>query len=79
MSAAVIEEDRFGGCCLWWACVPTKTLIECGKVYRQTLRGGMLGTRAGGVELDYPQVQPSGGGGCYGMRTTSLRAKMGSV
>ncbi|MHB0934968.1 MAG: dihydrolipoyl dehydrogenase family protein [Armatimonadota bacterium] len=56
-SVCVIERDRFGGDCLWWACVPTKTLIACGKIYQQTQQAARFGTRVQHIELDYHQVQ----------------------
>ncbi len=57
MSVAVIERDRFGGDCLWWACVPTKALIECAKVFKQTRDSATFGTFADHVRADYHLVQ----------------------
>jgi len=57
MSVAVIEEDRFGGDCLWWACVPTKALLECARVFTQTQQAEAFGTLAEHVRLDFARVQ----------------------
>jgi pyruvate/2-oxoglutarate dehydrogenase complex dihydrolipoamide dehydrogenase (E3) component len=57
LSVAVIEADRFGGDCLWWACVPTKALLECARIYQLTKRSRIFGTLADNVRLDFGLVQ----------------------
>ncbi len=51
---AVIEEDRPGGVCLNWGCIPSKALLT-GAELVETLRahGESFGVSAGEVRLDY--------------------------
>jgi len=57
MNVAVVEEDRAGGVCLNWGCIPSKALLT-GAELVETLRnkGETFGVRAGGLELDYGKV-----------------------
>ena len=54
---AVIEEDRPGGVCLNWGCVPSKALL-CGAELVENLRkhGETFGVAADGIRLDYAKV-----------------------
>jgi len=51
---AVIEEDRPGGVCLNWGCIPSKALL-CGAELVENLKrhGETFGVVAAGVHLDY--------------------------
>ena len=51
---AVIEEDRPGGVCLNWGCIPSKALLT-GAALVETLRdhGETFGVVAGELRLDY--------------------------
>src|SRR3970040_1497019 len=54
MKVAVIEEDRPGGVCLNWGCIPSKALLTGGELVESlTPHGEPFGIRAGGLELDY--------------------------
>jgi dihydrolipoyl dehydrogenase len=54
---AVIEEDRAGGVCLNWGCIPSKALLT-GAELVDTLRshGDTFGVSAGSLVLDYGKV-----------------------
>ncbi len=54
MKVAVIEEDRPGGVCLNWGCIPSKALLT-GAELVENLRshGDLFGVNAGSVHLDY--------------------------
>ncbi len=54
---AVIEEDRPGGVCLNWGCIPSKALL-CGAELVENLRkhGETFGVAADGIRLDYAKV-----------------------
>ena len=40
---AIIEKDNFGGVCLNWGCIPTKTLLKNAKVYQYILNASKYG------------------------------------
>ena len=57
MRVAVIEEDRPGGVCLNWGCIPSKALLT-GAELVETLRshGATFGVTAQGLVLDYGKL-----------------------
>jgi dihydrolipoamide dehydrogenase len=57
LRVAVIEEDRPGGVCLNWGCIPSKALLT-GAELVETLRGHgeTFGVYADGLRLDYSKV-----------------------
>ena len=57
MRVAVVEEDRPGGVCLNWGCIPSKALLT-GAELVETLRahGETFGVSGHGLVLDYPKV-----------------------
>jgi len=40
---AIIEKENFGGVCLNWGCIPTKTLLKNAKVYQYVLNASKYG------------------------------------
>jgi dihydrolipoamide dehydrogenase len=51
---AVIEEDRPGGVCLNWGCIPSKALLTGAELVENlTKHGKTFGVSASGIELDY--------------------------
>lgn len=53
LKAALVEKDRLGGVCLNWGCIPTKALLRCAGVYRQTRRLAEFGVCIDGkVSID---------------------------
>lgn len=46
---AIVEMGSFGGVCLNWGCIPTKTLLKSAKVYQYVLHASQYG-----VEIDNP-------------------------
>ncbi len=40
---AIVEKDNFGGVCLNWGCIPTKTLLKNAKVYQYVLNSSKYG------------------------------------
>ena len=50
---AIIEREAWGGTCLHWGCIPTKSLISAGHVYEQAKAAASMGVIADGLRLDY--------------------------
>jgi dihydrolipoamide dehydrogenase len=50
---AVVEQDKPGGRCLNYACIPAKTVLHSAELYDHALNGAELGIKADGVQLDW--------------------------
>ncbi len=50
---AIVEKEAFGGTCLNWGCIPTKTLIASAERYHQAQHAAELGVATGRVTFDY--------------------------
>lgn len=53
---AIIEREAWGGTCLNWGCIPTKSLIAAGHLFEQVKAGSALGVMADGVRVEYGQA-----------------------
>jgi dihydrolipoamide dehydrogenase len=54
---AVVEEDRPGGVCLNWGCVPSKALLSGAELVENLRRHGeIFGVGADGIRLDYAKA-----------------------
>src|ERR1700716_1606817 len=56
LSVAAIEDDRPGGVCLNWGCIPTKALLRNAEVVHLIKRAGEFGITVGEVTADYAQA-----------------------
>ncbi|HXH82527.1 MAG TPA: dihydrolipoyl dehydrogenase [Candidatus Tectomicrobia bacterium] len=56
LSVAVVEDDRPGGVCLNWGCIPTKALLRNAEVLHLVETAGNFGIRVQGVEGDYAEA-----------------------
>jgi dihydrolipoamide dehydrogenase len=56
MKTAVIENDKVGGRCLNYACIPAKAVLRVADVLSEVRDAGEFGIRTGTVELDYADV-----------------------
>jgi len=56
LSVAAIEEDRPGGVCLNWGCIPTKALLRNAEVVGLFHRAQEFGIKLSGFEADYAQA-----------------------
>jgi dihydrolipoamide dehydrogenase len=56
LSVAAVEDDRPGGVCLNWGCIPTKALLRNAEVVRLVERAGEFGIRVGEVHADYAEA-----------------------
>ena len=62
LSVAAVEDDRPGGVCLNWGCIPTKALLRNAEVVHLIQRAGDFGVSVGEVKPDYAKaVQRSRG------------------
>ena len=54
---ACVENDRAGGTCLNWGCIPTKALLKNAELYHTiTHRAEEFGLKIGSVEYDWSKV-----------------------
>ncbi len=57
MRVAVIEEDKLGGVCLNWGCIPTKALLSGAELVEDLTRHGeTFGITTAGLVLDYAKL-----------------------
>jgi dihydrolipoamide dehydrogenase len=56
LSVAAVEDDRPGGVCLNWGCIPTKALLRNAEVVHLFQRASEFGVRVGAVEADYAEA-----------------------
>ncbi len=54
--AAVIENDRLGGVCLNWGCIPTKALLKNAEYSHFMNEAGEWGFNVKGVDVDFGKV-----------------------
>jgi dihydrolipoamide dehydrogenase len=55
---AVIEQDKAGGRCLNYACIPAKTVLHTAEVFAEVTEDGAdLGVKSNGVSIDWKAVQ----------------------
>ena len=53
---AIIEEDRPGGVCLNWGCIPSKALLTGAELAESMRHGETFGVTAEGLHFDYAKV-----------------------
>src|SRR3989441_1477698 len=56
LSVAAIEDDRPGGVCLNWGCIPTKALLRNAEVVHLFHRAEEFGIKLNGFEADYAEA-----------------------
>src|SRR3990172_6150560 len=56
LSVAVVEDDRPGGVCLNWGCIPTKALLRNAEVVALFGRAAEFGIRVSGFEASYAEA-----------------------
>src|SRR6516225_5971462 len=55
-TTAVVEEDRLGGRCLNYACIPAKALLRSADLVDEVRGSAEYGVHVSGVEVDYAAV-----------------------
>jgi len=56
LSVVAVEDDRPGGVCLNWGCIPTKALLRNAEVVNLFHRAAEFGIRVNGFEADYAEA-----------------------
>lgn len=56
LSVAAVEDDRPGGVCLNWGCIPTKALLRNAEVVGLFNRAAEFGIKLSGFEADYAEA-----------------------
>jgi dihydrolipoamide dehydrogenase len=56
-TALIEKNDKFGGTCLHWGCIPTKALLETADRYQNILDGKKFGIDCPDVSLDFKMVR----------------------
>jgi dihydrolipoamide dehydrogenase len=56
LKTAVIEKRTLGGVCLNEGCIPTKTLLNCAKLYRHATESESFGVSVSGAKFDHEKV-----------------------
>lgn len=56
LSVAAVEDDRPGGVCLNWGCIPTKALLRNAEVVGLFARAAEFGVKLSGYEADYAEA-----------------------
>ncbi len=55
-SVLIVEKDQLGGVCLNRGCIPTKTLLNSGKLYKQAKNSAPYGVHAGNVSFNWEEA-----------------------
>lgn len=84
-SVCMIEEERLGGECPNYACVPSKAILKAAKAYRSLMVARHFGVQTGKVSFDFAEVMKYRqgavdtitGGGSFGRRYEQIFKKMG--
>src|SRR6266851_5873978 len=56
LSVVAIEDDRAGGVCLNWGCIPTKALLRNAEIVHLFHRAEEFGIKLSGFEADYAEA-----------------------
>lgn len=56
MKVATVEDDRPGGVCLNWGCIPSKAILNSAELYATALHGDTYGLVFDGLSFDYDRV-----------------------
>src|ERR671934_1542219 len=56
LSVAAVEDDRPGGICLNWGCIPTKALLRNAEIVHIVEQAQTFGITTGEVKADYAQA-----------------------
>lgn len=55
-SVTLVERDRWGGTCLWYGCIPKKSLYHIARLTRQAKSSEQFGLHCAGLSVDWQSV-----------------------
>tara|TARA_Y100000817_G_scaffold267749_1_gene224523 strand:- start:1058 stop:2446 length:1389 start_codon:yes stop_codon:yes gene_type:complete len=53
---AIIDQDRLGGICLNWGCIPTKALLKSAEILHYIKNSGVYGIKVPKYDIDFDQA-----------------------
>ena len=53
---AIIDQDRLGGICLNWGCIPTKALLKSAEILHYIKNSGVYGIKVPKYDIDFDQT-----------------------
>src|SRR5262245_66230091 len=56
---AVVEQERAGGVCGNWGCIPSKAILADAELYRELRHGGSRGIVADGLRVGFARLLAS--------------------
>src|SRR5262245_65578901 len=56
LRTTVVEQERAGGVCGNWGCIPSKAILADAELYRELRHGGSRGIVADGLRVDFARV-----------------------
>src|SRR5207248_9289945 len=62
LTVAAVEDDRPGGVCLNWGCIPTKALLRNAEVVHLFEKAETFGITVTGMKVDYASAVQSSSG-----------------
>jgi dihydrolipoamide dehydrogenase len=57
LNTAIVEREYFGGVCLNWGCIPSKTLLYATELKRKFKEAGRIGLKADNVDIDLDKLR----------------------
>jgi dihydrolipoamide dehydrogenase len=56
LKTALVEDDRLGGECLNYGCIPSKAMIGVSNLYEKVSKGERFGLEASGLKIDFAKL-----------------------
>ena len=57
LKVCILEQDKIGGCCLNYGCIPTKTLIQSAKIFHLVKKSSSFGIESGKPLVNFKKIQ----------------------
>ena len=56
MKVGLIEQEKLGGICLNWGCIPSKALLKSAELYNSFKKSQEFGITHTGLSYDFPKI-----------------------